>query len=258
MVNSRPYRAAGPILGRNVDSYHSRALGPLAEGAGEVPGQQRDAEEDQHGLGDAPHRHVEGGLLEAEPAGQDLEVEVAEERERQDLEDGVDGDQDGGRLPVPAGEVVPDQHHGDAAGQADDDQPGPVLRQVGQQQPRQGEHQRRADDPVEEDRGAQQPGVAGDVAELVVADLRQHRVHHHQQPDRDRQRDRADLDRGEGVVEAGDEAAEQQADDHRDADPHRQEPVQGGQALHDRRPPVRRSGGLVHAGAPAESPRATS
>ena len=80
------------------------------------------------------------------------------------------------------------------------------VRQVRQQQPRQGEHQRRADHPVEQDRGHQQPLVAGDVAELVVADLGQHRVHHHQQPDGDRQRHRPDLDRGERVVEAGDRA----------------------------------------------------
>ena len=26
MVNSRPYNAHGPILGRNVDSYHTRPL----------------------------------------------------------------------------------------------------------------------------------------------------------------------------------------------------------------------------------------
>ena len=41
----------------------------------------------------------------------------------------------------------------------------------------------------------QQPAVAGDGVEAVVADLGQHRVHHHQQPERDRQGDAVDRDR---------------------------------------------------------------
>ena len=75
--------------------------------------------------------------------------------------------------------------------------------------------------------------VAGDGVEAVVADLRQHRVHHDQQAERDRQRDAVDLDRAERVVQAGDHPAEQQADDHRDADPHRQEAVEGGELADD-------------------------
>jgi len=100
--------------------------------------------------------------------------------EGDDLEDGVERDEDRGGLPVPAGEVVPDEDHRDAAGQADDDEAGAVLRQVGQQQPREGEHERGSEDPVEQDRHREQGPVAGDVPELVVADLRQHRVHHQQ------------------------------------------------------------------------------
>ena len=140
--------------------------------------------------------------------GRTLEVEVAQGGEREDLEDGVERDQDRRGLPVTAGEVVPDQDHGDAPGEADDDQAGAVLRQVGQEQPGQGEHQRRADDPVEHDGGDQQRAVRGDVADLVVADLGQHRVHHHQQADGDRQGDRADLDLRQGVVQARDQAAQ--------------------------------------------------
>ncbi len=72
----------------------------------------------------------------------------------------------------------------------------------------------------------QQLAVAGDGVEAVVADLGQHRVHHDQQAERDRQRDAVDLDDAQRVPEPGDQAAEQQAGDHGDADPHRQEPVE--------------------------------
>ena len=179
----------------------------------------------------SPHGHVQAGGLQAEPAGQQLQVEVAEGGVEEHLEDGVEGDQDGGHLPVAAGQVVPDQHHGDAAGQADQDDPGAVGGLVGQQQPGQREHQRGADDPVERQAGGHHPAVGGDVGGLVVADLGQHRVHHQQQPERDRQAGLPDLDGVEGVGEAGDDPAEQQPGEHRHADPHRQEPVQRGQPL---------------------------
>ena len=46
----------------------------------------------------------------------------------------------------------------------------------------------------------EQSPVAGDGVEPVVADLGQHRVHHDQQAEGDRQRDAVDLDRVQGVV----------------------------------------------------------
>ena len=48
----------------------------------------------------------------------------------------------------------------------------------------------------------QQLAVAGDGVEAVVADLGQHRVHHDQQAEGDRQRDAVDLDRVQRVVRA--------------------------------------------------------
>ena len=163
---------------------------------------------------------------QAEPAGQHREVEPAEHGEHDDLEDRVERDQNGGGLAVTAGEVVPDDDHRDAAGQADDDQPGAVLGQVGQQQPGQREHQRRTEHPVQDQRLRQQLAVAGDGVEAVVADLGQHRIHHDQQTQRDRQRDAVDLQRVQRGVQSGDQPAQQQAGDHRDADPYRQEPVE--------------------------------
>ena len=55
----------------------------------------------------------------------------------------------------------------------------------------------RADHPAEHQGDHHQPAIRGDVAQSVVSDLCQHRVHHHQQPQGDRQRDAVDLDRTE-------------------------------------------------------------
>lgn len=101
-------------------------LRPLAQGAGGEPGDEGHAEEDEHGLSHPPDRQAQADGGQAEPAGQHLEVEVAEEGEGDDLEQRVDGHEDRGGFPVAAGEVVPDEDHGDAAGQADDDEPGPI------------------------------------------------------------------------------------------------------------------------------------
>ena len=61
---------------------------------------------------------------------------------------------------------------------------------------------------------------------LLVAHLREHRVHHQQQPDRDRQRHGADAQPVEAVVDAGDDRAEARARRPSRGDPQRQEPVE--------------------------------
>ena len=68
------------------------AAGPLAERAGQVPGGQRDAEEDRDRADDRGDGHVQAGSREAEPVGQDLQVEEAEHGVEQDLEDRVERD----------------------------------------------------------------------------------------------------------------------------------------------------------------------
>ncbi|MDZ7675683.1 MAG: hypothetical protein U5K30_11525 [Acidimicrobiales bacterium] len=86
----------------------------------------------------------------------------------------------------------------------------------------------------EEQGQAQHATVGGDLAEVVVPDLGQHRVHHQQQTDGDRQRDRVDLDPVECLVEAGEQLAERDAQHHGGADPQRQEPVERGELVEDR------------------------
>ena len=197
------------------------AFAGLADGAGQEPGEQWDAQEDEHRLGDGPHRHVEVCGVEAEPARQHRQVEPAEHAVRGDLEQRVEGHQDRGELAASTGQVVPDEDHGDAAGQADDDEAGAQLGQVGEEHPGEGEHQQRSDEPVEDERQADGAVVGQLVAEVAVADLGQDRVHHGEQPDGDRQRDGVDLDALERRVQVRDQPAQQQAGGHGQADPHR-------------------------------------
>jgi len=135
-----------------------RLTAPLeADPSREVAGGQRDPEEDQHGAGDLPQRHVEALRVQPEHARQAGEIEPAEQRVGDDLEQRVDRDEQRRRLVVGLRHVAPDQHHRDAAGEPHDDQPGAVLRLVGEEGPREREHQRRPDDPVEHQRRAHQP-----------------------------------------------------------------------------------------------------
>ena len=139
------------------------AAGAFAPSSGQVAGGEGDPEEDEDDLGDVPHRHIQGCRVEAEPAGEQLEVEVAEHGVGDDLKDRVEGDEHGGGFAVATGEVVPDEHHGDAAGQADDDEAGAIGRQVGEHQPGESEHERRADHPVEHQRCSHEGAVGGDL-----------------------------------------------------------------------------------------------
>src|SRR5699024_3850396 len=116
-----------------------------------------------------------------------LKVEPAQDTEGEDLEDRVDGHQYRGGFAVAAGQVVPDEDHGDAAGEPDDDQPGAVFGQVGQEDPSEDEHESRGQHPVDHQRGDHEFLVLQDGSGFVVADLGQDRIHHHQQPEGDGQ-----------------------------------------------------------------------
>ncbi len=148
------------VEGDRADPGDERVLVPVAPTAlhtdplRQVSGEERDAEEDQHRPRDLPDRDLEALGVEPEPARQQRQVEVAEERVGDDLEQRVERDEHGRALAVAAGEVVPDEHHRDAAGEADDDHPGAVGGLIGEKQPGEREHQQRAEDPVEPERGA--------------------------------------------------------------------------------------------------------
>ncbi len=146
--------------------------------------------------------------------------------EEQHLEDRVEGDQARRILRGTLGELVPDDHHRDAARQADHDEADHVFRLVVQEDDRQREHQHRPDDPVLHQRQRQHLPVAEDVGQLLVAHLRKRRVHHQHQADRDGDVGRSDLEAIDEILDARHEEPEADAQGHGREDPDGQIPVE--------------------------------
>ena len=191
------------------------------------PGEKRNTQEDEHGLGDLPHRHPEdGAVTEPEPFGKCLKVEPAKNGVRHNLEQGVEGDEHGGYFTVATGKVVPDEDHGDAPSEADDDQAGAVAGEIRQEDPRQDEHDERPDNPVQSQGGSEHPAICRNVAQLRVVHLRQNRVHHGEQAESDRQGDGIDLGAVEHVVQSRKTSSQEQAKAHRRQDPQWEKPVE--------------------------------
>ena len=90
------------------------------------------------------------------------------------------------------------------------------------------EHERGGEHPVDHQRGDHELAVADDASGLVVADLRQHRVHHHQQAQGDGQGDAGDLDGIQRLAESRNESPESEPEGHGRQDPDGQVAVQGG------------------------------
>jgi hypothetical protein len=84
------------------------------------------------------------------------------------------------------------------------------------------EHQDRSDDPVLEERERQDPPVPEDIAELLVPDLRQRRIHHQDQADGDGNVGRADLEALDELLDTRYDVAQPHADGHGQEDPDRQ------------------------------------
>ena len=140
----------------------------------------------------------------------------------------------GGVFAAALGEVVPDEHHGDAARDADEDEAHHVVGVVAQKEHREQEHQHRADEPVLHEREAEDAGVGEDLGELRILHLRQRRIHHEDEADGDGQVGRADGHRGEQRLGVGDhEMAEHDPESHGGEDPDREITVEEGHVLGD-------------------------
>ena len=70
------------------------------------------------------------------------------------MQDRVEGDEHGAIVGVAAGEVGPDQDHGDASSDANEDEPFAELRLVREEGPAETEHEEGAEDPVQQERDA--------------------------------------------------------------------------------------------------------
>ena len=95
------------------------------------PGQEGDAQVDKNAPGNLADGHVNDDSLQADQGRQHGDEDVGVETVEQDLENAIEGHQAGGILRVALGQVVPHNHHRDAAGQPDQDQADEVLRKDG-------------------------------------------------------------------------------------------------------------------------------
>ena len=178
---------------QRADLRHERRLvplpaaGPYQREAGQHAGEERNPQVDEDALGDLPDRHVDDDARQSEPLRQDRDEDPRVDRVEEHLEHRVERDQAGGVFRVTLRQLVPDDDHRDAPGEADHDQADHVLvigdhrrgrraqrrRHDVQEDQREGEHQDRADDPVLDERQREDLRVAEDLAQFLVADLRQ-------------------------------------------------------------------------------------
>ena len=179
------------------------------------------------------------GALQAQRLGQHRDKDVGVDAVEQHLKNTVEGHQAGRVLGIALRQLVPNDHHGDAARQPDQDQADHVLRVVVQEEHRQHEHEDRADDPVLHQRQAQHLDIPEDLGETLILHLGEGRVHHQDQADRDQDVGRPDLEGVDELLNPWDEIAEGDADRHGQEDPQRQEAVE-------RRKAFGCAGGLSH------------
>src|SRR3546814_6606980 len=82
---------------------------------------KRDAEIDEHRLGDRPEADVDDAAFEAEERRQDREEKPGIDAEEEDLKDRIERDERSDILIVALCELVPHDHHCDAARETDQD-----------------------------------------------------------------------------------------------------------------------------------------
>ena len=124
----------GLIAGMKVCSYQSLPLSSQQDESGDHPGKERDAQVDEDALGDGGDRdpgQVHRPEVVPDPGRHHLHEDVGVDRVEEHLEQRVEGDQSRRILGVAPCQVVPDDDHGDAACQPDQDQPDGVLGLVG-------------------------------------------------------------------------------------------------------------------------------
>ncbi|MEZ4341277.1 MAG: hypothetical protein R3B74_01440 [Nitrospirales bacterium] len=101
------------------------------------------------------------------------------------MEDAVEGDQGCRILIVALGQLIPDQDHGDASGQSDENEPGHVFGGIPEKGYGKAEHKERADEPILHERHQQYFPVTKDQGQLFVFYAGQRGIHHEDEADGD-------------------------------------------------------------------------
>ena len=110
--------------------------------------QEGNAKIDQHTFGDIQHGDIHSKALQAEQRRQYGNKQPGHEAVGEDLKTAVERHQARTVLLAAPAEIVPHQHHGDAACQTDQDQAHHVVRVVMQECQGDDKHQNGADQPV--------------------------------------------------------------------------------------------------------------
>ncbi len=84
------------------------------------------------------------------------------------------------------GEVVPDDHHGNAAGESHQDDSRHVQWIGVEEEDRQETHEDRADRPVLDKGESEDAAIAEDLPKFVVSNACKRGIHHQDEPDGDR------------------------------------------------------------------------
>ena len=226
IVNSSATSVSGLMRGMKRVRYHSSPFDPDEHEAREEAGDERNAQIEAHALRNLADANRNNASLKPEPLRQHGQEDPGIEAVEEHLKDAVDGNQPSNVIRVAFRKFIPDQHHCDAAGDADQDQAAHIGGLAPQENYGQEEHQHRADKPVLHERQPENALVAEDLAQLFVAHLRQRRKHHDDEADGDRDVCCPGL---KAVDEAGrrrNEVADGNAYRHRKKDPERQKSVE--------------------------------
>ena len=113
-----------------------------------MPGDERNAKIDSDALRNLGDADMHNAALKAKPLGKHRDEGPRIEAVEEHLKDAVDGDEPGSVVRVAARQFIPDQHHRNAACDADQDESAHIGRLVAQEHDGEHEHQRRADEPV--------------------------------------------------------------------------------------------------------------
>ena len=202
-----------------------------ADDSGDDPGDKGDAEIDENALRDLTDGDIHHQPFEPEKRGQDCDKNIGVNREEKDLKDGIEGDQACAVFCVSPGQIVPDDHHGDAARETDQDEAHHILGIAPQKNDGQEEHQDGADHPVLDEGQAEDFVVPKYLPQFLVFHLGQRRVHHEDQSDGDGDVGGPDLELMPEVHDAGGHVSPPHADEHGEKDPQRQKSIQEGKLL---------------------------
>ena len=140
-------------------------------------------------------------------------------RIEQDLENSIQGHKTNGYFPVSFRQLVPDDDHGDATGQADKDDADHILRIVPEEDHRQKPHDYRSDDPILEQREDKELFVLESLPYFLVFDANQGWIHHENQADGNGNRGGPDLHLHDEAGDAGKEISDADAQSNGDKNP---------------------------------------